>query len=69
VNFERGRDVTTPAAPVGVAYEGARLKPDSPDYDRAGGSGDGPDYTGPVQRVGDDPYDLDRDGDGAACEG
>lgn len=49
-------------------YSGACLKPDSPDYDCAGGSGDGPDYTGPVQVVGDDPYDLDRDGDGFACE-
>ncbi|RKQ84984.1 hypothetical protein C8N24_6615 [Solirubrobacter pauli] len=49
-------------------YAGACLKPDSPDYDCAGGSGDGPDYTGPVQSVGDDPYDLDRDGDGLACE-
>jgi hypothetical protein len=49
-------------------YSGACLKPDSPDYDCSGGSGDGPDYTGPVQVVGDDPYDLDRDGDGAACE-
>jgi hypothetical protein len=49
-------------------YEGACLKPDSPDYDCEGGSGDGPDYTGPVQSVGSDPYDLDRDGDGFACE-
>jgi hypothetical protein len=49
-------------------YTGACLKPDSYDYDCAGGSGDGPDYTGPVQVVGDDPYDLDRDGDGYACE-
>jgi hypothetical protein len=49
-------------------YEGACLKPDSPDYDCAGGSGDGPDYTGPVTSVGSDPYDLDRDGDGSACE-
>jgi hypothetical protein len=49
-------------------YEGACLKPDSSDYDCSGGSGDGPDYTGPVQVVGDDPYDLDRDGDGSACE-
>ena len=29
---------------------------------------DGPDYTGPVQVVADDPHDLDRDGDGSACE-
>lgn len=49
-------------------YEGACLKPDSPDYDCAGGSGDGPDYTGTVRVVGADPYDLDRDGDGIACD-
>src|SRR5262249_13036698 len=49
-------------------YTGACLKPDSSDYDCAGGSGDGPDYTGPVQVVGDDHYGLDRDGDGYACE-
>src|SRR5689334_5513951 len=28
-------------------YEGACLNPDSPDYDCRGGSGNGPDYTGP----------------------
>jgi len=49
-------------------YEGACLKPNSPDYDCEGGSGNGPDYTGPVRVVGDDHYDLDRDGDGSACE-
>jgi hypothetical protein len=49
-------------------YEGACLKPDSPDYDCEGGSGDGPDYTGTVEVVGDDVYDLDRDGDGIACD-
>ena len=49
-------------------YEGACLKPDSPDYDCEGGSGNGPDYTGPVRVVGDDHYDLDRDGDGIACD-
>lgn len=49
-------------------YEGACLDPSSPDYDCAGGSGDGPDYTGPVRVVGDDPHGLDRDGDGYACE-
>jgi hypothetical protein len=49
-------------------YAGACLKPDSPDYDCAGGSGDGPDYTGTVRVVGGDPYDLDRDGDGVACD-
>ncbi len=49
-------------------YEGACLDPSSPDYDCAGGSGNGPDYTGPVRVVGDDHFDLDRDGDGEACE-
>lgn len=38
------------------------------DYDCAGGSGDGPAYTGFVRVSGSDPYDLDRDGDGLACE-
>jgi micrococcal nuclease len=40
-----------------------------PDYDCAGGSGDGPRFVeGPVHVNGSDPYDLDRDGDGVACE-
>ena len=39
------------------------------DYDCAGGSGDGPGYTGPVRVTGSDPYGLDNDGDGYACEG
>lgn len=40
------------------------------DVDCAGGSGDGPRYTGPVSvdPGSGDPYDLDRDGDGAGCE-
>lgn len=50
------------------SYEGACLDPSSPDYDCSGGSGDGPDYTGPVTVVGPDEYDLDRDGNGAGCE-
>ena len=49
-------------------YAGACLRPDSPDYDCMGGSGDGPDYTGTVRVVGDDEYDLDRDGDGVGCD-
>jgi hypothetical protein len=37
------------------SYEGECLNPDSPDYDCAGGSGDGPDHVeGPVTVVGDD---------------
>ncbi len=50
------------------SYEGACLDRNSYDYDCEGGNGDGPDYTGEVTVVGDDPFDLDRDGDGTACE-
>jgi hypothetical protein len=50
------------------SYQGACLDPNASDYDCEGGSGDGPEYTGPVQVVGPDDYDLDRDGDGVACE-
>lgn len=43
--------------------------PPASDYDCAGGSGDGPKYvSGPVYVTGDDPYDLDSDGDGVGCE-
>ena len=48
-------------------YSGC-LDPNSSDYDCAGGSGNGPDYTGPVEVHGSDPFDLDRDGDGLGCE-
>lgn len=62
--------VPAPAAPTcDPNYTGACLRPDVADYDCAGGSGDGPYYTGPVTVVGDDRYALDRDGDGVACEG
>jgi hypothetical protein len=50
------------------SYKGACLDPNASDYDCAGGSGNGPKYTGPVQVVGPDDFDLDRDGDGYACE-
>jgi resuscitation-promoting factor RpfB len=42
--------------------------PPAYDYDCRGGSGDGPKYSGPVRVTGSDPYDLDRDSDGKACE-
>ncbi|MEK8108021.1 G5 domain-containing protein [Micromonospora sp. M12] len=43
--------------------------PIASDVDCAGGSGNGPAYVrGPVQVVGSDVYDLDRDGDGTACD-
>lgn len=37
------------------------------DYDCKGGQGDGPGYTGRVEVIGTDPYDLDRDRDGIGC--
>jgi hypothetical protein len=39
------------------------------DYDCVGGGGDGPRYVqGPVYVTGSDPYNLDSDGDGVACQ-
>ena len=63
---ERAPDA--PPADCDPNYSGACLDPDSPDYDCEGGSGDGPDYTGTVRVVGDDHFDLDRDGDGVGCD-
>lgn len=64
-----------PPEPVVESSEGSGCTPGySPclppasDYDCSGGSGDGPKYTGYVTVTGDDPYDLDADGDGAGCE-
>jgi hypothetical protein len=43
--------------------------PIASDVDCAGGSGNGPAYVeGPIHVIGSDPYDLDRDGDGVACD-
>jgi hypothetical protein len=43
--------------------------PPADDYDCAGGSGNGPEYAdGPIAVTGSDPYGLDADGDGVACE-
>jgi hypothetical protein len=50
------------------SYKGACLNPGASDYDCAGGSGNGPEYTGFVQVVGYDEYGLDGDGDGYGCE-
>lgn len=49
------------------SYSGC-LKPDASDYDCAGGSGNGPYYTGRVQVIGPDVFGLDRDKDGWGCE-
>lgn len=59
------------AQPVGdchPSYTGVCVPIDS-DVDCDGGSGDGPSYaSGPLRVVGEDVYDLDRDGDGIACD-
>jgi resuscitation-promoting factor RpfB len=61
-----------PPAPSGSnchpSYSGACLDPNASDYDCAGGTGDGPKYTGYVTVVGPDVFGLDSDGDGAGCE-
>lgn len=48
-------------------YSGC-LDPYASDYDCAGGSGDGPLYTGTVEVIGYDEYELDDDGDGIGCD-
>jgi len=57
-----------PAQRCHPSYTGACV-PIASDVDCAGGTGNGPAYVqGPVYIVGPDVYDLDRDGDGVACE-
>ena len=58
-----------PPAPANCTPGYSPCLPPAPDYDCAGGSGDGPKYSGPVRVTGSDPYDLDADGDGLACGG
>ena len=48
-------------------YSGC-LNPNASDYDCAGGSGNGPYYTGKVRVLGADVFRLDRDKDGWGCE-
>lgn len=57
-----------PTSSCHPSYTGACLDPNASDYDCAGGSGDGPKYTGFVHVVGYDEYGLDADGDGLGCE-
>ncbi|MEK7167905.1 MAG: hypothetical protein AAB791_02790 [Patescibacteria group bacterium] len=49
------------------SYSGC-LDPNASDYDCVSGSGNGPYYTGKVQVIGPDVFDLDRDHDGWGCE-
>lgn len=58
----------TPPSSCHSSYTGACLDPNASDYDCAGGSGDGPKYTGFVHVVGYDEYGLDADNDGLGCE-
>lgn len=71
------RQPAPPPAPVPFAQTGGGCHPSysgvcvpfDSDVDCAGGSGDGPSYvSGPLSVVGNDEYDLDRDGDGIACD-
>ena len=58
---------TKPTSSCHPSYSGC-LKMNAGDYDCASGTGNGPNYTGPVQVYGSDPFDLDRDNDGWGCE-
>jgi len=49
------------------SYSGC-LNSNASDYDCAGGTGNGPYYTGSVRVMGPDVFGLDRDGDGWGCE-
>lgn len=52
------------------SYVGACVPVNVEDVDCAGGKGNGPYFvSGPIRVVGVDPYRLDADGDGVACEG
>jgi hypothetical protein len=55
-------------SPCHPSYAGVCV-PFATDVDCAGGSGNGPAYVrGPLRVIGPDVYDLDRDGDGIACD-
>ena len=56
--------VAAPASNCHPSYRGVLSYLLVSDYDCAGGSGNGPAYTGPVRVVGYDEYGLDSDGDG-----
>jgi hypothetical protein len=56
-----------PSADCHPSYDPC-LDPNAIDYDCEGGSGDGPNYTGPVTVKGPDDYDLNRDGDNMGCD-
>jgi resuscitation-promoting factor RpfB len=62
-----GTKAAAPSSTCDSNYSGC--VPIASDVDCAGGSGNGPAYvSGPVRIIGTDIYDLDRDGDGVACD-
>lgn len=75
-NYVKATETPTPAPAPTKKVETPRCNPnysgclklDASDYDCAGGSGNGPYYTGMVRVLGYDEYGLDRDGDGIGCE-
>lgn len=64
---QSSESVTLPEEKCHPSYSGC-LNPNASDYDCAGGSGNGPYYTGRVRVIGPDVFGLDRDGDGWGCE-
>jgi beta-lactam-binding protein with PASTA domain len=66
VRLPPGRPVTLIPDPCTPGY--SPCLPPALDYDCSGGTGDGPEYSGPVKVFGSDPYGLDADGDGYGCE-
>jgi hypothetical protein len=64
----RGKATSPSSGRCHPSYKGACLDPTASDYDCAGGSGNGPKYTGLVRVVGPDQFRLDTNGDGLGCE-
>jgi beta-lactam-binding protein with PASTA domain len=61
---------TAPPRDCHPSYPDVCLRPDAPDYDCEGGSGNGPYYvSGPLRVLPPDPFELDgNDNDGWGCE-
>jgi hypothetical protein len=66
---EQAAEPEPPAEPAGECHPSYTPCVEiASDVDCEGGSGDGLAYTGRVEVIGPDEYDLDRDGDGVACD-